>query len=84
MNNPHVRACGQAFATRLTAAAKTDLPAAVKRAYEESLGRPPTADELADATAFISDLTTDPSNPTPALTLFCQSLFALNEFVFVE
>ena len=56
--------------------------AAVKRAYEMALSREPTKQELADALPFIAEKTGDARET--AMADFCQVLFCLNEFLYVE
>jgi hypothetical protein len=76
MNNPQVREYAKALAKRVAA----DEPgASVRAAYEITLGRAPTANELADAVAFIAD-----DGKQQGLVDFCQALMCLNEFVYVD
>src|SRR5262249_50742030 len=51
MNNPNVRQAARGFAHRITSASTLDESA--KLAYLIALTRPPTGEELADATLFI-------------------------------
>jgi len=90
LNSPFVRARARDFAQRLLPAARRSTVDAVRLGYELSLGRPPTPAETSDSTAFLTQqLDTyrreDP-NHAQALALedFCQVLFGLNEFVYVE
>lgn len=80
MNHPQVQAYAAAFAKRLLPAAKESLKAAVRHAYATALSRPPDAVELADALEYLRGA----GELEPALTSFCQTLFALNEFIYVE
>ncbi|HXD86348.1 MAG TPA: DUF1553 domain-containing protein, partial [Urbifossiella sp.] len=81
MNNPQVRAAAKGLAKRaLEGSASGD--AAVTKAYRIALGREPTAGELADATRFLNGQT-GPAREA-ALADFCQVLFCLNEFLYVE
>ncbi|QDU23985.1 PSD1 and planctomycete cytochrome C domain-containing protein [Urbifossiella limnaea] len=80
MNNPQVRAAAKGLARRALAAG--DDAAVATRAYRLALGRAPSAGELADATAFLRG-TTGPSREAAAAD-FCQVLFCLNEFLYVE
>jgi hypothetical protein len=90
LNNPHIRQHSRNFAKRIAGSA-TDLPeATVRVAYLTALGRPPTADELSDSTAFVAQQAASyatagkPDARELALTDFCQALLCLNEFVYVE
>jgi hypothetical protein len=81
MNNPQVRAAAKGLAKRaLEGNAGSD--AAVTKAYRIALGREPTAGELADAQGFLKGQT-GPAREA-ALADFCQVLFCLNEFLYVE
>jgi mono/diheme cytochrome c family protein len=90
MNNPQVRTWAKGLAKRVAADSKTPIEAAVRSAYAWVLSRPPTADELADAVAFVQSQTdvyrkAGKSDARElALTDFCQTVMCLNEFVFVE
>src|SRR5206468_2640906 len=80
MNNPQVRAAAKGFAARALGDGTADDAAVVKRAYALALSRAPTADELADAVAFLKGKT-GPAR-TAVLTDLCQVLFCLNEFLY--
>jgi cytochrome c553 len=82
MNNPHVRGAAHGFARKVLADAKITDEAAVKLAYKMALCREPTAEELADAVAFIKGKTGD--DRQTAVADFCQVLFCLNEFLYAE
>ena len=65
----------------------------VELAYERALGRPPTSQESSRAIAFIHDVTssalTDAANVDGAAekrawSMFCQGLFASNEFIYLR
>ena len=88
LNNTHVRAAAAAFAKQVSSQ-KSD-PDAVTAAYRQALGRAPDKDELADTLQFLqtqsSAYQTD-GKPEPrqrALTDFCQALFGLNEFSYID
>src|SRR5262249_49760220 len=53
MNNPQVRGWARSMAKRIAPDAKTSVEDAVKAGYVTALGRPPTTEEQADATAFV-------------------------------
>ena len=63
------------FAERLRREAGNDVAAQVRRAFELAYNRPPDADELKAARAFIGQQT---------LSLFCRTLFNSNEFLAVD
>jgi hypothetical protein len=80
MNHPQVRAYADAFAKPLLPTAQRSLPEAVTKAYRTALARDPDSEELEDAVSFVrgqADLET-------GLTAFCQAVFGLNEFIYVE
>jgi len=96
MNGPAVRGWAERFAARVVAEPcrfaddVSDEAAPIHSAYALALGRAPTADELADAVAFLGGQTTayaaagvaDPA--ATALADFCQVLLGLNETLHVE
>jgi hypothetical protein len=87
MNNPNVRGYARAFARRIAPTADTPVEDAVKTGFLTALARPPTADELADAAAFVREqLPTYPAASRRELALadFCQVLMCLNEFIYVD
>jgi len=94
LNDPFVRLRAEELAKRLQASAASDIDAQVQAAFSLCLARAPAVDELADARAFISaQIATrsqrDAKQPPEeiqhlALTDFCQSLFGLNEFVYID
>jgi mono/diheme cytochrome c family protein len=90
INNPQVRSYAHAYAKQLTAAKDQPTEAVVRDAYLQALAREPDADELRDAVAFLieqgkSYQTDGKANAAElALADFCQVLFGLNEFVYVE
>ncbi|MCS7045591.1 MAG: DUF1553 domain-containing protein, partial [Gemmataceae bacterium] len=84
LNNPRVREAAHGLAARL---GQAPLPDAVQAAYRITLARPASADELADALAFIHQQTESYAagdRRARALADFCQVLLCLNEFVYVE
>jgi hypothetical protein len=83
MNDPQVRANAVAFAKALKPTAERSLPDAVSAAYERAIGRPPTDGERATAVTFVTNRH-DVDGLDAALTDFCQTLFAMNEFVYVR
>jgi mono/diheme cytochrome c family protein len=90
MNSPHVRSYAQSFGAKLIPVAEKSVADAVTLGYQTAIGRTPDAQELRDSVAFIEGQTasyTEEKKPSPkqlALADFCQVLFGLNEFVYVE
>jgi len=88
LNNAQVRAAAAAFARKLSLL-KTESEAATA-AYRAALGRAPDKDELADAVQFLQAQTSSyqgDGKPDPrqrALADFCQVLFGLNEFSYID
>ncbi len=84
MNSPQVRTWAQAFAQRLEKETKVknpdDLTPLVQRAYVLALSRAPRDAELKAATNFIRGGFA--VGREQALTDFCQTLLALNEFAY--
>jgi hypothetical protein len=80
MNHPQVRAYASAFAKRLMPTAEKSLDEAVRRAYVMALAREPDSEELQDAAGFIRGQ----GALEAGLTSFCQAMFGLNEFIYVE
>jgi hypothetical protein len=82
MNSPQVRTWAKAFAQRLEREAKVnnpdDLAPVIQRAYTLALSREPRGAELKAATNFIRHGLA--AGRDQALTDFCQTLRALNEF----
>jgi mono/diheme cytochrome c family protein len=90
MNSPHVRGYAAAFAAKLAPLAEKSLAEAVNHGYLASIGRTPDAEEAAAAVAFITAQTESyrgQNKPQPQLLAwadYCQVLFGLNEFIYVE
>ena len=90
MNSQHVRGYAQSFAAKLMPTVEKSLPDAVTLGYQSAIGRRPDETELRDAVAFLESQTASyaaesKTNPKQlALADFCQVLFGLNEFVYVE
>ena len=88
MNNPQVRSWCVALGRQATAA--SDPTRGVSGLYRAILSRDPSAEETTIATEFLADQTSSYSagGKADAASLawadFCQTLFGLNEFVFVE
>ena len=90
MNSPIVRAYAEGFARRVVATSGDAAADNVRRAYTIAVGRGPSAEEEADALAFLTEQTqayraaNKPDAGQLALIDFCQTLMSLNEFVFVD
>ena len=64
----------EALAARVNAEAGNEVPRQIRRAYQLTLNRDPSADELLDAEPTVRD---------HGLTPLCRALFNSNEFLFV-
>lgn len=72
---------------RWLAAQSSDNGKRIQLAYERALGRPATESEEQRVLAFIDELCSSkaaPSSQQQAWSLFCQSLLASNEFIYVR
>ena len=84
MNNTLVREAAKAWAKKLD---PTLGPAAVVQAYEEALGREPKPAEVQMASQFLQKQGAaygEGDRSERAFTDFCQMLFGLNEFLYVD
>jgi hypothetical protein len=94
MNDKFVRARAVDFAQRVEIEAGSETEAQVRQAWRVALAREPSAGELRSGTAFVNSQIRqrsirDPGKPTTetrqiALADFCQAIFALNEFIYVD
>ena len=94
LNDPFVRLRAAELAKRLQADAGGEVELQIRLAFQLCLNREPAGGELATARSFISEQTNarqqrDAKQPAGAaqrlaLTDFCQSLFGLNEFIYVD
>ncbi len=91
LNDPFVRSRSVDFADRLREAAGPSPEAQVELGYRLALGRPPSSPEREAAVGFLDTQTrrrsTGPARgdaPSMALADFCQALFGLNEFLYVD
>jgi hypothetical protein len=90
MNNPHVRGYARSFAKSLLPKAERDFAEAVMQGYLLTLSRLPSEEELRDNIEFLkmqeASYIEDKNTAAKELALadFCQVLFSLNEFVFIE
>jgi uncharacterized protein DUF1553 len=90
LNSPHIRGYAHNFARRLLPADKKSPADAVKQGYQAAIGREPDEEELSAAVEFVAaqQQSYAAAGKTDARELaladFCQVLFGLNEFVYVE
>jgi hypothetical protein len=94
LNDNFVRARALDLARRVEKEAGAELKAQVRLAWRLALGREPSVNELKSAAAFIGAQLAQRStrksdnakNDAQSLALadFCQAIFALNEFVYVD
>src|SRR5262249_23351225 len=94
MNSQFISDAATAFADRVRRDAGNDGPAMIRRAWMLAYGRPPGADELADAEGFIKSQAAlyragplGTSSPTPearALAVLGQALLSSNGFFYVD
>ena len=94
LNDPFVRLRATELAKRLQTEVGDEAESQIRLAFRLGLNREPADGELATALAFVNEQTTarqkrDAKQPADAaqrlaLTDFCQSLFGLNEFIYVD
>lgn len=94
LNDPFVRLRAGELARRLETEAGSEISAQVRRAYQLCLGREPDPGESASTGAFLAQqIVARAERETKrskaelqrlALTDFCQTLFGLNEFIYVD
>ncbi len=90
LNDPFVRRRAAELAQRIIAQAGGAGNAPIRLAFQLCLNREPAPGELADARDFVAQQSAartrpDAANGPPlALTDFCQSLFGLNEFIYID
>ena len=93
LNDPFVRLRASDFASRLAREAGEDPPAQVRRAFWLALGRAPEESELKASVDFLRAQAESRRNRPgdapgtvahEALADYCQSLFGLNEFIYVD
>ena len=91
LNNTFVRSQSSYFANALFRAADTDADR-LKRAYLYVLGRLPDKEEIDETQEYLREFTkhvqaTGVASPTARLAAwqsYCQMMFCLNEFLYVE
>jgi hypothetical protein len=90
LNNEQVIGYARAMARRLLAAAETTPEQAVEQGYALALGREPDEFELADAAGFVRgaqqayEASGKENSRELAVADFCQVLFSLNEFIYID
>jgi hypothetical protein len=94
LNDPFVRTRAGDFANRLLKDTDGDPARVIDRAYQLAFGRPPTKSERDAGVEFLAQQNRersarDPKQPRDeirrqALTDYCQVLFGLNEFIYVD
>jgi len=90
LNDTFIRARAGDFARKLYREAGTE--AQVRLAWRLALGRAPSASELEMATTFVNDQIKQRTTRQPteadaqhlALTDLCQTIFAMNEFMYID
>jgi hypothetical protein len=90
LNNTQIQGYARALAHRLWADASTAPEQAIRRGYLAVLARPPDAEELAESAAFVAQAAQAYTAAGKAdagelaLADFCQVLFGLNEFIYID
>lgn len=92
LNDSFVRARAMDFARRLQGEAGPQVEAQVRRAWQLALGREPSAREVQAAADFVNNQIDQrsarkqksPSAQDLALADLCQTIFAMNEFIYVD
>lgn len=93
LNSVLIRQQARAFAQQLLADSQAGDDDRLRRAHERALGRPPTDVELQEGREFLAAYvasTTTANSPSDAETVlaawqsYCQALFCLNEFLYVD
>lgn len=90
LNNPNIREQSRQWALHLDSDDTIPWSDVVVRAYRMALGRPPNPREASAAVAFLEDQFASHARENQersrelAMTDFCQAIFCLNEFVYVD
>jgi hypothetical protein len=92
LNDRFVRARAEDLARRLDKEAAGDINRRIRLAWRLALAREASAGEVAASSSFINDqierrATRKPAAGDPphlALIDFCQAIFAMNEFIYVD
>jgi hypothetical protein len=83
MNSPFVRAHAEKLAQRHAPKTPDLLPRSIDDIYRTAMGRRPTAAEKKTAQTFIAKQTTT-GRGNLALADYCQIIFCLHEFVYID
>ncbi len=86
LNDPFVHEQAAAFAARLTGAS-ADEAGRIAHAFRLALGRPPSAEEVQDSARFLTayrQKLSDAKDDAPAWAALARTLFARNEFMFLD
>ncbi|KAF0178375.1 MAG: hypothetical protein FD161_1924 [Limisphaerales bacterium] len=83
LNSGLVGRAAEKFAAALLASSSDDARR-LELAYLKAYARPPTAKELARAKKFLTDFKPDSAASPSAWAVFCQSLLAANEFIYLN
>jgi len=81
MNNPQVRLSAAGLARAVEPQLAESLESAIEAAYLRALGRPPTAEDLADGLDFLASRA---DQPAAALIDYCLVLMSSNEFIYIQ
>lgn len=88
MNSPFVRDLATKLSARVRPNAETPVVDGIRRAYEVTLSRPASADEIESMTAFVQQQSESRGSNGSAESLafrdFCHVLLCMNEFVYVD
>jgi hypothetical protein len=90
LNSAQIQGYARAFAKGLLMKEGNDIDQAIRRGYLTSLGRPPDSDELAESTEFVKLAieSYQAAGKSDAVEVawadFCQILFSLNEFIYID
>jgi hypothetical protein len=83
MNNPFVQQQAEVWAKRIVADPSTTTDQRIGAMYLTAFGRPPDANEIADAKAFLAQ---QPPTAAPEQSWadLCHVLFNVKEFLFIR
>ena len=82
LNNPQARVWADGFAKRIASAGND--AATVTLAWRIATGREPSAEELAEGTAFLASQTKARGDRSKALADFTQVVMCLSEVIYVD
>jgi hypothetical protein len=87
MNSALARQLAEKFANRVHSAPGKSIEQVVNESYELALSRPPTAREKQQMISFINAQAATYGGDKGvelAVTDYCQMMFCLNEFIFID